>query len=172
MAYANYVWLLNNPQFEDIPPGYVIHHLDFDEQNNDVSNLALMKKSHHTAYHVKVSNAQNSDEMVKLRNPIGFGTNLTIPRIYPYRNGWWKLRWQETDPSGKRIDRQLTNMNGKHFLTKEEAERGKVLFMKLHPHFNQNKERIVDLICQINEDIDPSELEDAHQMIKKIFPIL
>jgi len=50
---SNYVWLKNNPSFADIPRGYVIHHLDHDKTNDDPTNLVLMAKSHHTAYHWK-----------------------------------------------------------------------------------------------------------------------
>ena len=53
IPFANYVWLKGNPSFEQIPKGYVIHHLDSDEQNDDISNLVLMQKHHHTAYHFK-----------------------------------------------------------------------------------------------------------------------
>lgn len=174
MPYAHYVWLLNNQQFKDIPPGYVIHHLDFDEENNDISNLALMKKQYHLAYHYKVKVNDENHEKLQLRTPIGLGTDLTVPRVNKLstKKELWKFRWQETDPTGKRVDRQLTSMGGKAFRTQKEAEKGKTLFMKIHPHFNQDKQRILNLICQINEDIEPEELDDAYQMIKKIFPKL
>jgi len=47
------VWLQHNPGFEAVPKGYVVHHLDHDELNNDISNLALMQKFHHIAHHAK-----------------------------------------------------------------------------------------------------------------------
>lgn len=50
---ANFVWLQGNPSFVAIPAAYVIHHLDFDKTNDDISNLALMLKYHHVAYHWK-----------------------------------------------------------------------------------------------------------------------
>lgn len=53
MPQATYVWLIGNPIFEDIPQGYVIHHLDHDQLNDDISNLALMQKHHHIAHHFK-----------------------------------------------------------------------------------------------------------------------
>ena len=53
MPHAQYVWLMGNPGFKEIPKGYVIHHLDHDEQNDDISNLALMQKHHHSAHHWK-----------------------------------------------------------------------------------------------------------------------
>ena len=50
---ANFVWLQGNPSFQKIPKGYVIHHLDYDKTNDDISNLALMYKFHHVAHHWK-----------------------------------------------------------------------------------------------------------------------
>lgn len=42
------VWMkVNGP----IPKGYVIHHLDGDGHNNDISNLALMTRGEHTTLH-------------------------------------------------------------------------------------------------------------------------
>jgi len=51
--FANYVWLKGNPSFKEIPAGYVIHHLDNDPLNDDISNLVLMQKHHHAPYHWK-----------------------------------------------------------------------------------------------------------------------
>lgn len=50
---ANYVWLKSNPSFKEIPRGYVVHHLDNDQTNDDPSNLVIMYKHHHVAYHLK-----------------------------------------------------------------------------------------------------------------------
>ena len=50
---ANYNWLKGNPSFEEIPKGYVIHHLDGDKLNDDISNLVIMQKHHHAAHHWK-----------------------------------------------------------------------------------------------------------------------
>jgi hypothetical protein len=53
MPRANYVWLKNNPSFVSIPVGYVVHHLDHNKTNDDISNIVIMFKHHHTAYHAK-----------------------------------------------------------------------------------------------------------------------
>jgi len=53
MPRANYMWLKNNPSFSTIPPSYVVHHLDWDQTNDDPSNLVIMQKYHHSAYHWK-----------------------------------------------------------------------------------------------------------------------
>ena len=34
---------------------YVVHHLDFDRQNNDVSNLMIMLRNEHTSLHIKMN---------------------------------------------------------------------------------------------------------------------
>jgi len=51
LPYANYIWLKGNPSFLGIPRGYVVHHLDDDEANDSISNLVIMQKHHHAAYH-------------------------------------------------------------------------------------------------------------------------
>lgn len=50
---ANFVWLQYNPTFSDIPKGYIVHHLDHDQTNDDPSNLVIMQKYHHVAHHWK-----------------------------------------------------------------------------------------------------------------------
>lgn len=59
MSYSIYIWLKSNPAFEGIPKGYVIHHLDGDKTNDDPSNLAIMQKYHHIAYHWKQKEVNN-----------------------------------------------------------------------------------------------------------------
>lgn len=53
MPRANHEWLKSNPSFKEIPKGYVIHHLDGNQTNDDPTNLVLMQKFHHSAYHWK-----------------------------------------------------------------------------------------------------------------------
>ena len=50
---AHYVWLMTNPAFNGIPKGYVVHHLDHDEMNDDPSNLVIMGMQQHRAHHLK-----------------------------------------------------------------------------------------------------------------------
>jgi len=53
MPRSHYIWLLHCPDFERLPKGYVLHHLDWDETNDDISNLALMLTGGHAAHHFK-----------------------------------------------------------------------------------------------------------------------
>lgn len=46
--YHRYVWELN---FGTIPKGYVIHHIDEDKSNNDISNLQMMTRAEHIILH-------------------------------------------------------------------------------------------------------------------------
>lgn len=176
MPYANYVWLLNNQQFKDIPPGYVIHHLDGDEVNNDISNLALMKKQYHLAYHYKSKKNEESAERIRLRPTIGLGRDLTVPKISQSvmrdSSPIWRFRWQETDIGGKRISREISKIKDKIFRTKEDAERGMTLFMKIHPSFKSEEDmpKIYNLLQQINQEIESDETEDMYYLIKKTFP--
>jgi hypothetical protein len=176
MPHANYVWLLNNPAFEDVPPGYVIHHLDADSCNDDPTNLVLMKKHLHTAYHMKHINNGEANEKIRLRSPVGIGTNLTIPRITQAvqsgRSPIWRFRWTETGPSGKRVTRDIRRIGNKIFRTEQEAEKARQLFMKIHPSYKskEDREKIYSLIQEINQDIDVDELDDAYELVKKTFP--
>lgn len=34
-----------------IPPGWVVHHIDHDKQNNDLTNLVAMSRADHSAHH-------------------------------------------------------------------------------------------------------------------------
>lgn len=38
---------------EEVPKGYVIHHIDRDITNNDICNLALLTPGYHTKLHLK-----------------------------------------------------------------------------------------------------------------------
>lgn len=174
MPLSNYVWLVENPQFGDLPPGYCIHHLDHDKMNNDISNLALMKKSHHMAYHTKQNN-DKEQERVKLRPPIGIGSELTVPTITQTvvgKSPIWTFRWQETDIGGKRVSRAITRIKDKLLRTEEEAERARNLFMKIHPSFKSEEDmpKIYNLLQQISQEIEADETEDAYSLIKNIFP--
>ena len=174
MARAIHNWLLLNPQFEDLPPGYCIHHLDLDELNDDISNLALMKQPHHIAYHLK-QQPNKHNEKVKLRPPVGIGRDLTIPRVSQSVSGEtqiWRFRWQETDIAGNRVSRQINRINDQIFRTEKEAEKGKKLFMKIHPSFKSKEElhKIYSLIEQINQEIEGYEMDHAYRLIKKTFP--
>jgi hypothetical protein len=44
-----YKWMIENNQV--IPPDYIIHHIDFDKENNELDNLQLMTTSQHNSLH-------------------------------------------------------------------------------------------------------------------------
>ena len=50
------VWEYHNG---DIPKGCVIHHLDHDRGNNQISNLVLKPRVEHSSYHSKLSDHSN-----------------------------------------------------------------------------------------------------------------
>ena len=39
-----------------VPKNYIIHHCDGNKQNNEISNLALIKRSHHSSLHLRKRN--------------------------------------------------------------------------------------------------------------------
>ncbi len=53
------VWTYFNGE---IPVGYDIHHIDFDKENNDISNLIMLTKSQHQSLHGKINGAKTYKE--------------------------------------------------------------------------------------------------------------
>lgn len=101
IPYGNYIWLKHNPSFKEIPKGYVIHHLDHDKQNDDISNLALMQRYHHTAHHFKnkIIETEVKFTLKGIQSGIKMQRSIyaprTEPRISEYRKGKYRLRFQE-----------------------------------------------------------------------------
>lgn len=57
-----YVYISN---VNEIPTGYSIHHIDFNKDNNDISNLKLISNNKHCSMHSKIRIENNYDEEVK-----------------------------------------------------------------------------------------------------------
>ena len=68
MRNAHYVWLKGNPSFLFIPPDYVIHHLDGDPLNNDITNLVIMQKHYHISYHAKKFGLSSPVKLINLQD--------------------------------------------------------------------------------------------------------
>lgn len=118
---AVYVWLKGNPSFKSIPKGYVIHHLDYDPTNDDLSNLALMCKPHHSAHHLKrqIINTQ----VITVGDP-----DIPHPKYYPkiYFDSS-KMRWfirirEAVGISNKTKVKSYFKYMGKHISSRVEAE--------------------------------------------------
>jgi hypothetical protein len=118
------VWLKNNPSFNEIPRGYVIHHLDYDELNDDISNLCLMYKTHHVAHHWKNINK-------KVRVSID---NKSMGQFYPTKRPTCQYHapakrfylsfGEKSDQTGLWEPKKVwRDPNGKPMLTKEAAEK-------------------------------------------------
>jgi hypothetical protein len=125
MAHSVYVWRKGNPSFRGIPKGYVIHHLDHDQLNDDISNLVLMYKHHHVAYHLKhiVCEVPVECNVAMSNREMGFDYPTRRPRVYcknPSRNTGWRLAYYIPD---KRNKTYLSRINGRPFQSREEAER-------------------------------------------------
>jgi predicted nucleic acid-binding Zn ribbon protein len=74
-----YVWIIN---YGEIPKGYVVHHIDNDKRNNDISNLALMSFSEHSKYHSKKRIEENPESVME-----NFSKRLT-PEAIAKKNAW------------------------------------------------------------------------------------
>jgi len=119
---ANFIWLLGNPGFPGIPNGYVIHHLDCNEMNDDISNLVLMFKHHHTAYHLKNITAPSIPIEIDPSNPTD---PLRKPTVGAMRKrGRYYIRYTARE-SDKIVHKRISNRGeyGDNFKSKEEAEK-------------------------------------------------
>ena len=124
---AVYNWLVGNPAFESIPIGYVIHHLDHDKFNDDISNLVLMQKHHHVAHHFKQKTIQPPVRIVD--DCISVSRTKYYPDKEPavfYREDCnrYVLGFYETI-NGKRKRVRLMKYKGVSFKTEEDALRAK-----------------------------------------------
>ncbi len=134
LPYANYIWLIGNPAFEDIPKGYAIHHLDGDRFNDDISNLALMEKHHHIAHHWKqkttMTEIKIKPEFIISKRTIFFPTKE--PRIYQKPGGKYYIQFAEK-LDGERKLKNIHSWEGVSFETKEMAEKIKNLIWNDKP---------------------------------------
>lgn len=75
---------------------YAVHHIDGNRSNNDISNLLLMPRHIHTAWH----NVQLKIELLK-RQPIQYGLNFIDFHCYPglkdirkeVEDAWFNAAW-------------------------------------------------------------------------------
>jgi len=119
MPEAQYNWLLANPSFQEIPKGYIIHHLDHDGLNNDAINLVLMQKYYHIGYHCK---SKKIDSEVELTD---YDFVEIMPKIKYYRRKdtksgqeRWVVYW---DIKGKRF--YLCSDNGQAISSEQQAQK-------------------------------------------------
>lgn len=119
MPRANYIWLKHNPAFKEIPKGYVVHHLDLDKTNDDQSNLALMYKLHHIAYHWKHKN---------ITPPIYFDKEWDVeyiptkmPTVQPHGKCFY-IQFMQKDETGKSVVKKIYKRNGENLRSREDAK--------------------------------------------------
>lgn len=132
MPLSHYSWLTSNPSFEHIPKGYVIHHLDFDGTNDDPSNLVLMQRHLHAAYHLKnkkimpeVTVDYEDKSLPPSKRTLFFP--ITEPRIYQRGDNDRYIVCFVEKISGKKKQITIHSFRGRKFKTKEDAEWAKKL---------------------------------------------
>ena len=129
---ANYVCLQGNPAFLDIPVGYVIHHLDGDKQNDDISNLVIMQKQHHVAYHWKHKIVEPELNLADWAVKVGrtFYIPLNQPKIYKHGDGF-RIYIREQAQDGRKKTVWVSKWEGKPIETREMAEWVKSELLKM-----------------------------------------
>jgi hypothetical protein len=147
MPLAHYNWLMGNPSFSEIPKGYAIHHLDNDPLNDDISNLALIHKHHHTAYHLKYKNIETK---IEYRRDIDMLDTIyqwdRIPKTFGYykrkdtKTERWVLWWHARE-SGKSMSRSLSSYEGKPFRREEDVIRARDEIIELYKQITKDKSK-------------------------------
>lgn len=122
---ANYVWLVNNPSFKSLPFGYVVHHLDHNPLNDDLSNLALMQKHHHLAHHYKdiIINPELHIDYHCLEATKGIYFPTRLPGIYQrkdVKSSFFLAFYEKKNGKTQRV--VVSKWNGMKLATREEAE--------------------------------------------------
>lgn len=76
----------------DFGKDYVIHHIDFDRNNNDISNLLLLPKELHTQYHIILNILGGNNGLVDLRLNRTIKTFANLPQCISECQKWqlWK----------------------------------------------------------------------------------
>jgi len=124
LPHANYIWIKGNPSFGGIPKGYVIHHLDHDQLNDDISNLVMMYKHHHVAYHLKqkVCEVPVECNVAMSNHEMGFDYPTVRPRIYHRKppDNRWLISYRISNKKNKIY---VYKINGRRFQSRDEAER-------------------------------------------------
>ena len=118
IPHAHYVWLKENPSFNSIPGDYIIHHLDNDPLNDDISNLVLMYKFHHMAYHTKF---KNKIVKVDLNDNDTYGEPTQLPHIRKNGKNFY-IDYASRDDKEKYKQRKIFSWKGKILDTEKKAQ--------------------------------------------------
>lgn len=125
MPRANMVWLRGNPSFKSIPKGYVIHHLDYDKTNDDISNLSLMYKFHHVSHHWKQKNIETKidvDGGEEIDDLTKYYPTKKPHKYYHIPAKRYYVGFCQIDENGNRQRVRLWKWNGSPILTEEDAD--------------------------------------------------
>ncbi len=129
---AQFIWLQGNPAFQSIPKGYVIHHLDGNQLNDDISNLVLMHRYHHLAYHSKFQTIQTKISIDLNHSEDKFYNPYTEPKIYkPKNRKYYRIWfWERNEITGKSHKTTINSWKRQHIASLEMAEKIKSLIWK------------------------------------------
>ncbi len=84
--------------YGEIPDGYVVHHIDFNKDNNDISNLMLMTNAEHMKFHAENKKPQKPSKKSKFKcivcgkeyEAVNIGRNLYCSKecLEEYKKTW------------------------------------------------------------------------------------
>lgn len=126
MPRANISWLEGNPSFKSIPTGYVIHHLDYNKTNDDISNLVLMYKFHHVAHHWKQKKVVSKVDIDDKKLPEDITQYSPIKKPYKYYHKparRYYVGFSEKNEVGRSVQKKLWRRNGKPMFLEEDADK-------------------------------------------------
>jgi len=124
MPQANYVWLCGNPTFLEIPKGYVVHHLDHDKMNDDISNLVIMYKHHHHAHHLKDQhNVVPVNFHPEVKDHIAFDSPIVRPTFtYLKDRGFFVMIYRRSSDKTPRKQIRVYKVMGKRIMSQDQGE--------------------------------------------------
>lgn len=76
-----------------LPKGFVIHHIDFDRNNNSIDNLVALPEELHREYHIAVSQVRLIDIEILLSSTFKGGNGLNYYSFEVFLR--FKTVWEE-----------------------------------------------------------------------------
>ena len=97
-----------------IPKGFVIHHIDFDRNNNDISNLLMLPKDLHEEYHkvlgeLRCFNSGQFDGKINIhyQNIVSI-----LEKFIPIYNKCWEYNLLKSETLQSKMNKDISKLWG------------------------------------------------------------